>query len=288
MMRYLPIVAGVALIVGLTFVQIGMTDRFSGTNVTAEQQAVLLKNVPMNIGDWRGTDLDVDEATRKTAGAIGAISRRYRNMRTGEEVDLWLIVGHAREVASHLPNTCYKASGFEQRAPENALYTMVVPGLPEAPFWTNTFLQEDIRGRRLRRVFWSWFNPSNEENDGKVVWEAPTNARRHFGNTRALYKMYFTSEMRDQVETTDESECIAFAKVFMPKVEAALTQMYSENLGEPLTGSSAPSIVADTEAPAETEVASTIEELEDGLDELNAKGTPDSLGGEEQPTKVAP
>ena len=39
-------------------------------------------------------------------------------------------------------------------------------------------------GRTLNRVFWAWFNPEADENKGKVVWEAPSNARWKFGNTR--------------------------------------------------------------------------------------------------------
>mgnify|MGYP006202020297 CR=1 FL=1 len=50
-----------------------MTDRWADTNVTALQQAELLRNVPMTIGNWHGEDMPVDETVRDTAGAIGAI-----------------------------------------------------------------------------------------------------------------------------------------------------------------------------------------------------------------------
>ena len=76
-----------------------MTDRLAGTNVTAEQRAALLDKVPSKIGDWRGDDIPVDPTVRKKAGAVGAVQREYHNVRTGEKVRLWLIVGHAREVS---------------------------------------------------------------------------------------------------------------------------------------------------------------------------------------------
>ena len=118
--------------------------------------------------------MPVDPSVQKGAGAIGAVSRAYRNSKTGEKVDLWLIVGHARDIAFHTPDVCYPASGFEARSKENSLYPMVIQGLPDAPFWTNTFYREsELSGRQLIRVFWSWFNPDSMENDGTVKWEAP-------------------------------------------------------------------------------------------------------------------
>jgi hypothetical protein len=228
MLRYSPIILAVLLIVGLTIVEIKMTDRLASTNVTAEQRAELLAKVPSTVGDWRADDIPVDPHVRKLAGAIGAVQREYRNIRTGEKVRLWLIVGHARSVSNHTPDICYPSQGFEQRASENSMYTMVVPDQNDTPFLTNTFSRQNSSGQQLERVFWTWYNPMNPENHGKVVWEASTNARWHFGNTRALYKMYFTSSMRDLKETADQSPSVRFARDFLPVVNKALTEVYSD------------------------------------------------------------
>jgi hypothetical protein len=228
MARYLPILLGVLLIVGLTIPQIKMTDRFAGTNVSAEQRAELFKKVPMNVGDWHGTDMPIDPQVREKAGAVGAVSRSYRNSRTGEQVDLWLIVGHSRDVSFHTPDVCYPGSGFTARASENSLYPMVFDEKQKegTPFLTNTFFREsDVSGHQLVRVFWAWYNPENAENEGKVVWEAPSNARWHFGNARSLYKMYFTSLMHDTKETAEQSACVRFARDFMPIVNKALAEV---------------------------------------------------------------
>lgn len=228
MSRYIPLVCGALLIVGLTIPQVIMTDRLSGTNVSAEQRAELLRLVPKDFGDWQGSDKPVDEVVRKAAGAIGYISREYRNTRTGERVDLWLIVGHSRDVSFHTPDVCYPGSGFEARGKENALYPLVVQGLPNTPMWTNTFFKEDVSGRRLIRVFWAWYNPKVGEEESAITWEAPSNARWHFGNARALYKMYFTAEMRDPQETADNSVCVRFARDFLPEVDKALAAVYGK------------------------------------------------------------
>jgi hypothetical protein len=249
MSRYIPILLGIVAIVGLTIPQIQMTDRLSGTNVSAEEQAKLLSLEPLNFGDWHGKDKDVDADVKRAAGSVGnAVSREYRNSRTGERVDLWLIVGHARDISQHTPDICYPASGFEARAKESSLFPLVVPGMEETPFLTNTFYKEDqLSGRQLLRVFWTWYNPATHA-DG-VVWEAPSNARWHFGNTRALYKMYFTSTMRDMTETAEQSAAMHFAKDFLPEVDKALGKLQNQ------PGAEAGTPAADAAATPPTEAA---------------------------------
>jgi hypothetical protein len=260
MARYAPVIVGIVLIVALTAVQGRMTDRLSGTNITAEQKAELLKNVPINIGDWHGEDKPVDERIKDTAGAVGAVSRTYRNARTGEVVDLWLIVGHGREISAHTPDICYRASGFTARAQENSDYVLIDDARPEVPFLTNTFFREDVTGRQLVRVFWTWYNTENEANEGQVRWEAPKNARWHFGNTRALYKMYFTSGMRDPLETAEQSPCLRFGREFLPAVEKGLAEVYGD--GTPVAASASSTTDAKTTSTEDSgiEMADTEDE----------------------------
>jgi hypothetical protein len=220
MFRQLPIILGVIAIIGLTIAEARISGRFEDSDITAEQFAALLKNVPMNIGDWHGEDRPVTDEVKKTAGARGYVSRDYHNIVTGENVTIWLIVGHSRDVVRHTPDICYPSSGFKARAPENSRHTFVFEGQPNADFYTNTFVREDATGRYLERVFWSWYKPNEE---GTVHWEAPKIVRLSFGNTPSLYKLYFTSLMRDLRETTDESPCTKFAEVFLPVVDKALS-----------------------------------------------------------------
>jgi hypothetical protein len=245
MSRYLPIVVGVVTIVVLTVVQSVMSDRFSDTNVTAEQRKLLLDKVPKEFGDWVGEDQEVTEDVRETAGAVGCVNRVYRNTRSGEQVRLWLIVGHAKDIIRHTPNICYRASGFTMRSENSALYPFVdaYPGQTQpAEFFTNTFVKEDgFSGRELVRVFWSWYKPSP---DGSVVWQAKDSPRMAFGNTRALFKMYFTSVMRDPGETTEDSPCVRFGREFLPEVEKALTET---KVGREPSEATRPTDVAATE-----------------------------------------
>lgn len=220
MMRQVPIILGVIALIGFTVAEARVSGRFQASNMTPEQFEALLKKVPMDIGEWEGTDMPVDDRVKRVSGAKGYVSRNYKNSITGEEVSIWLIVGHSKDVVRHTPDVCYPSSGFTQRAPENSLQPFVFDGEAAGDFYTNSFTKEDELGRKLIRVFWSWFKPSE---DGTVTWKAPKNIRWEFGNTPSLYKLYFTSNMRDLRETTDQSVCMKFAKEFMPVVDQALS-----------------------------------------------------------------
>jgi hypothetical protein len=220
MIRQLPIVLGVVALIGFTVAEARMSGRFQGSNMTEEMFAALLDKVPMDIGEWHGTNMPVDDQVKKTSGARGYVSRSYRNSVTDEEVTIWLIVGHSKDVCRHTPDVCYPSSGFQTMSPENARETFVFEGQPHADFYTNKFLKEDETGRQLLRVFWSWYKPAD---DGAVAWEAPEIVRWRFGNAPSLFKLYFTSSMRDYKETTDESPCMKFAEVFLPIVDKALS-----------------------------------------------------------------
>lgn len=234
MSRYVPVIIGVLLIVGLTIPEIQITDRFQSSNIKAEQFAEVLSLVPKTIGPWEGTDLPVEEQVRKTAGAVGYVSRAYQNTKTGEQVTLWLIVGHSRDITGHTPDVCYPSSGFKKRAENNSLHTFAFDEQPPAKFWTNTFLKEDFSGSQMVRVFWSWYKPNET---GEVEWKAPDHALMTFGNARSLYKMYFSSPMREQSETADRSPCLKFAEIFMPILEEALASVQAETAPNGTTAS---------------------------------------------------
>jgi hypothetical protein len=213
-------VAGV-LLVGLTFAEAQFSDRWAESNVSPEEFAARFAKVPMEIGDWKGEDQPVLDAVLKKTGAVGYVSRAYRNQKTGQEVTLWLIVGHARDICRHTPDVCYPSSGFHKQSQENSHHSIPVEGLEEpAEFFTNSFIREDSQQRALMRVFWTWYKP---DETGEVKWQAPEYFRFVFGNSRALYKMYFSAPMTSPTQTADQSPCIEFAQEFLPLADEALS-----------------------------------------------------------------
>ena len=219
MLRLIPFAIAAVAIAVLTYVEGKITDRWIDGNIASDYCASLLTEVPDVIGDWEGVDGEVDEEIQRTAGAQGYVSRVYKHKTTGQQVDVWLIVGHARDTAEHTPDSCYPSSGFDQKDP-NAVFDLEVEGEPPAQFWTAVFQRQSAFGVGANRVFWAWFKPTlGEEEDGAaegVEWIAPENARFFFGSTRALYKLYFTAQLRDTNQAPDESVCLEFAGEFLP------------------------------------------------------------------------
>lgn len=220
----LPAALGLIFILSLCFYEgYAMKDRWGAVGITAEDLSERFDQVPKNIGEWKGQDLPVDEIVRKTAGAIGYVSRQYTNSSTGQQVVLWLIVGHSRDVVRHQPTACYPSSGFRQAGSE-VLHHINIDGgdgknNKEAVFYTAKFEKEDAFSHRKERVFWTFNHPD------KNAWEAPqgvSGARSRYGLARALYKLYFTSNVLPGEETIEDSAAIHFAEVMLPAINKAL------------------------------------------------------------------
>jgi hypothetical protein len=215
---YVPVAATVVLILGLTIWESVYSDRFTGSGITAEEFGKQFVKIPETVGSWVGTNREVDKKTLEVAGAVNHVSRTYTNSATGASVDLWLVVGHARDIGRHTPDICYPSHGFAQDG-DILRQRLEIPGEEPATFFTARFRNEAaFGGGAVQRVFWAW-NPNRPD---EPQWIAPDGQRRYFANNPALYKMYFTANMKDRDETVAENVAVEFAKIMLPVVNRAL------------------------------------------------------------------
>ena len=213
---YVPVAVTVVLIATMTIWASIYSDRFSDTSVTAKEFGKRFEKLPTTVGNWEGEDTEVGAETLEVAGAVNHVSRVYRNAETGDVVDLWLVVGHARDIGRHTPDICYPSQGMGQDGAKKT-HRIDVAGEPPANFFTARFRHETLGGA-TRRVFWAW----NANTPDELEWVAPENQRRHFGNNTALYKMYFTSSMKDRDEPINDNVAVNFAKTMIPVVNRTL------------------------------------------------------------------
>ncbi len=210
----LPVVAVLCAIALGSYVQGRLVDRWAPNRSDElkrfEEQ---LKQVPMVIGDWEGVDLEEDQSQFRAAKVTGSVSRAFRNRRTGEVVNVFLVCGKSLNVADHTPEQCYVAQGFTMLFERNRYRIDVEP--QPAHFYYSVF-QREQPDRTLRQlIFWTWHAPEG-------VWRAPDWPVSSFTTAPALYKMYLISEITADSPPLEESSIIRFARDALPVLEEAL------------------------------------------------------------------
>lgn len=213
---YVPVAVTMVLLVSLTIVEAQFSDRWTDSSISAEEFGKRFANLPMEVGAWVGTDEEVKDETLEVAGAVNHVSRYYLNDSTNERVDIWLVVGHARDIGRHTPDVCYPSQGFAQDG-DKLKQHIEASGEEPATFFTARFRSESNPGRPTR-VFWAWHANQTPEDQ----WEAPDNTRLAFGNNTALYKLYFTSNMSDKNQPITENIGYEFAKIMLPVINRTL------------------------------------------------------------------
>jgi len=74
--------------------------------------AATVERISLQIGDWTGRDVPLDETTRRATGSDAQISRLYTRP-SSASVSLYVACGvNARALMPHRPEVCYIAAGF--------------------------------------------------------------------------------------------------------------------------------------------------------------------------------
>jgi hypothetical protein len=212
LVRALPVTLAVVLIVSLAVVQGRLSDRWTASKFDAEPITRRLESLPMKIDEWQGKDEESDPSQLKGAGALSHLTRLYHNTRTGQNVSLFVVAGHSRDISVHTPDRCYRAAGWTQMGPQ---ITHTLPlGETNAEFYTATFRKEEPEGTQTLRVYWTWGH------DGS--WTAPQYPRLAFPSLEGLYKLYLIAPVTGDRDTPTEGPCLDFGRLVMPEVSKAL------------------------------------------------------------------
>jgi EpsI family protein len=81
------------------------------------QVAETIDTIPYKIGDWVGTDVEVQPAAIDLLKPNKLLQRRYRNTETGAVTQVLIVhCGDTRDMLGHFPPVCYPAHGWVQLA----------------------------------------------------------------------------------------------------------------------------------------------------------------------------
>lgn len=211
--------AAVALI-GTGLVHGYWTDRWNTSEDTAEA-ALRLHDIPMNIGDWEGRDLETRPG-QAGPGVTGCVQRSYFNRHLGVTVIIALVNGRPGPVATHTPEVCYGANGYMV---DDRQDIEMDTGKGPAHFWTSRAVRTKVTEESRIRLYWAW-------NAGEG-WTASKDARNQFPRYRypVLHKLYVLRDVgnspdpRSEVKGNGAPEiepCELFLKVLLPELDRVL------------------------------------------------------------------
>ena len=212
---WMTAIAATLVMIGATYLQGRMTDRWTGRNVGAElQQAAesLERLFPSTVGDWEAVEeLESNPAELDRAGAVGHISRSFLNKKSKARLSVFIVCATPHDASGHTPDRCYPGAGFEIAETEHRL-TVPLADDRTAEAFTGTFRKS---GQTLR-VFWTYGV------DGR--WVAPQIARIELADARAVYKMYVIIDETPLPPGVGSKVCVDFMVAALDQFDAALRE----------------------------------------------------------------
>jgi hypothetical protein len=205
MKRFFPAATACVLVIVCGVVHGFWTDRWAAPVETAAA-AARMEQLPMDLGDWSGQI--VEDKNPTAGGTAGSIQRRYVNRKTGEAVNIYLVCGRPGPVATHTPEVCYAAGGYEVGAKSKAdLYD-------GAAFWTADAVRRKATEESRIRLYWGW--------TAGAGWYAPDDARIAFHRAPVLFKLYVQRELAAAAPPVADEPCAAFLRVLLPALDRTL------------------------------------------------------------------
>lgn len=120
----LTLAGAAVLVAGVTITQGMLTERWKDRSVSKEldEAARVLEGAfPKKFGSWEmERELDGDPKELARAGAVGHISRLYRNTRSKARVSVFVVCARPHDASGHTPDRCYPVRASRSPRPSIA------------------------------------------------------------------------------------------------------------------------------------------------------------------------
>lgn len=180
--RLVVVLSALALIAVAGAVDGYFSQRWVSTELLHEASAAL-HDLPLTIGEWEGTEGEINPQQLKIAEATGALYRVYRHRTTQESFSVMLLCGPHGPISLHPPTVCFVGAGWNlTAAPESQDY--IEGKSPGCQFWQAKFDRSGDLRREAILTDWSWNNGQG--------WKASTDPRFEFAGSPYLFKLYVT------------------------------------------------------------------------------------------------
>lgn len=209
MTRLLPWLTALTLLLTAGGLHGLWTERWRPSGVLAAA-AAHVEDVPLEIGAWLGTDVDVDAEAFAQAGARSYWARSYTQRHGDGTVLAILMCGRAGKMAVHTPEVCYRGAGYDLLDTPTHAVLRDDAGDELGTFWHARFAKQAGATGDLR-LYWAW-------GDG-AGWQAPTNPRWELRGRAFLYKLYVSHERAGPGETDVTA---GFLRQLLPELHKVL------------------------------------------------------------------
>ncbi len=178
-------VCALTLLVGAGIVDGYFSQRWVSTELLQEASAAL-HELPLTIGEWEGTEGEINPQQLKIAEATGSLLRVYRHRTTGESFSVMLLCGPHGPISLHPPTVCFVGAGWNlTAAPESHEY--VDREATACQFWQARFDRSSDLRRDAILTDWAWNNGQG--------WKASSDPRFEFAGSPYLFKLYVTGSV---------------------------------------------------------------------------------------------
>ena len=176
-----------------------------------EYVAARISASPAQLRGWDSTEAVLDQSEFAKMNLEAYSRRLFRNIRTGEELLVYVVAGTARHVAIHSPDFSYRYGGFSiVSGPEHRELEL---SEDRAGYATCSFEKRGPASPESMVIVWS------HAADG--TWRAPSRAKVEFAEKPVSIKVYFISQ-KAGLGTADEKLCVSFAREYLPLFNAAI------------------------------------------------------------------
>jgi len=209
-----------ASVVAVTVVQGRLTERWApiSKDEVIRVSKLLEDHFPKTFADWEiEQEIEGDPRELERAGAVGHVSRLYRNGRSKSKVSTFVVAALPHDASDHTPDRCYPGAGFTIGESEHRVTVPLADGR-NAEAFTGTFGK---KGQTLR-LFWTYGVPSAKQ-DVRLDWIAPQLATFALKPYPAVYKLYAIVDETRLGASQSIAEGEQFIADLLPALDAALT-----------------------------------------------------------------
>lgn len=162
-----------------------------------------LSTIPHNFQDCKCVyTLKFKEETIRLLQCSGYINYIFENTKTGQLVNLAIIVGPSGPTSVHTPEICFSTKNYDIQSPRTQFHIR-----NKDEFWNVNFRSLDP-GMGLLTVVYAWF--------GSNSWVATENPRITLNKYPFLYKLQIASQLTASKDHHRENHCKEFLTDFLP------------------------------------------------------------------------